>query len=67
MPTEKVRVEGMRDEADMEKVRHALHEVWGVREVRVATGEVMFSYDERAGALGDFLNAIRSSGFEIVS
>lgn len=67
MPTERLGVAGIRDDNDAQRVRHALSEVWGIQQVVIdpSRGEVMFSYDERAGSREDFLQAIRSSGFEI--
>ena len=67
MPTEKLQVREIHGESDVQKLRHALGEVWGIGEVSVnaARGEVTFSYDERAGSLEDFRQAIRSSGFHI--
>lgn len=67
MPTMKFRAPGMQTEADAQRVRHALHEVWGIQDVRVDTdtGDVVFAYDERAGSVEDFLAAVESCGFEV--
>lgn len=67
MPTERLEVQGIRGESDVQKIHHALGEVWGIREIRVdsARGEVTFTYDDRAGSLEDFRQAVRSSGFEV--
>ncbi|PJN91854.1 heavy-metal-associated domain-containing protein, partial [Bacillus sp. mrc49] len=45
-----LKVEDMRDENDVNKVLHALNEVWGVRDVEVSLANklVTFSYDEKA-------------------
>lgn len=67
MPTMKFRAQGMRTEADAQRVRQALHEVWGIQDVRVDTntGDVVFAYDERAGSVDDFLAAVESFGYEV--
>lgn len=67
MPTEQLRIRGIRDQQDVQRVRHALGEVWGILDVKVdaARSEVAFTYDERAGSPEDFRQALRSSGFSI--
>lgn len=67
MPTERLRIDGIRDQQDIQRVRHALGEVWGILEVQVdaSRSEVTFTYDERAGSPEDFRQALRSSGFGI--
>jgi copper chaperone CopZ len=55
--------------ADEEKINHALHDVWGVRNVKLnpEKGEAVISFDEKAASFTDFEQAIMDSGFEIVS
>jgi copper chaperone CopZ len=67
MPVHKFMVEGIRNEQDVYKVRHALGETFGIQEITVDAmrGEVLISYDNTAGSLEDFREAIRSSGFAI--
>ncbi|GEB31455.1 heavy metal-associated domain-containing protein [Brevibacillus sp. FSL K6-0770] len=67
MHTEKIPVQGMRDEQDAQKVNDALHNVWGIRqaEVSLAKGEALVSYDEKAASLIDFQQAIRDLGYEV--
>ncbi|WP_285768801.1 heavy metal-associated domain-containing protein [Peribacillus sp. SI8-4] len=62
-----IKVEGIRDESDMNKIHHALNEVWGVRgvEVSLANKMVTFSYDEKAASKVDFLQAVKDTGFAI--
>lgn len=67
MPTERFAIRGLSEERDAQRVRHALGEVWGIREVTVdaSRGEVMFTWDERAASPQDFRQALESSGFKI--
>ncbi|MFJ7754394.1 heavy-metal-associated domain-containing protein [Peribacillus muralis] len=62
-----LKVEGMRNENDVNKVLHALNEVWGVSEVEVSLANklVTFSYDEKAASQVDFLQAVKDTGFYI--
>ncbi|AOH53301.1 hypothetical protein ABE28_002975 [Peribacillus muralis] len=57
----------MRNENDVNKVLHALNEVWGVSEVEVSLANklVTFSYDEKAASQVDFLQAVKDTGFYI--
>ncbi|MCY8233047.1 heavy-metal-associated domain-containing protein [Priestia endophytica] len=59
-----LKIEGMRDENDVNKVLHALNEVWGVSrvEVSLANRMVTFSYDEKAASQDDFLQAVKDTG-----
>jgi copper chaperone CopZ len=52
---------------DEEIVNQALHDVWGVRNVKLnpETGDAVISYDEDAASFIDFRQAILDSGFEI--
>lgn len=67
MKTGTIRVQGMADENDKQKVSRALLEVWGVRGVSVnlEKREANISYDELAANYTDFQQAILDSGFEI--
>ncbi|PTX61840.1 copper chaperone [Melghirimyces profundicolus] len=67
MVTKTIRVQGMVDPNDTDKVSHALHEVWGVRKVDVSLnrGEATVSYDEHAASFADFQQALLDQGFEI--
>jgi copper chaperone CopZ len=67
MKTATIRVQGMADENDKQKVSRALLEVWGVRGVNVdlEKREAAFTYDELAAKYMDFQQAILDSGFEI--
>lgn len=51
---------------DEKKISDALHDVWGVRNVKinVQTKEAIISYDEDAGSLEDFQQAIIDVGYE---
>ncbi|MDA8353141.1 MAG: heavy-metal-associated domain-containing protein [Firmicutes bacterium] len=67
MITKKIHVQGMANQNDTEMVHHALHEVWGVREVDVSLsrGEAVVTYDEKAATMADFQQAVIDQGFEI--
>lgn len=67
MPTKRVEIEGGIQDSDVGRLRHALGEVWGIEQVDIdaAAGQVTFTYDERAGSLQDFMQAIESSGFAV--
>ncbi|WP_155645546.1 heavy-metal-associated domain-containing protein [Peribacillus simplex] len=62
-----LKVEDMRDENDVNKVLHALNEVWGVRDVEVSLANKLatFSYDEKAASPIDFLQAVKDTGFDM--
>ncbi|GAA0326065.1 hypothetical protein GCM10008967_15800 [Bacillus carboniphilus] len=68
MITHKLSVPNLKKE-DEGKISEALHDVWGVRNVKinVQTGEVMISYDENAGSLEDFQQAIVDVGYDEVN
>ena len=67
MHTDKIPVQGMKDENDAEKVSGALHRVWGIQqaEVSLAKGEALVSYDEKAASLVDFQQVIRDLGYKV--
>lgn len=62
-----LKIEDMRDANDVNKVLHALNEVWGVSrvEVSLANKMVTFSYDEKAASHDDFLQALKDTGLNI--
>ncbi len=62
-----IRIDGIKNEQDSNKVLEALHGVWGVNEVEisVANKTVTFSYDEKAASHVDFLQAIKDTGLHI--
>ncbi|MFC7064063.1 heavy-metal-associated domain-containing protein [Halobacillus seohaensis] len=61
-----IQINGMTSSSDVEKVNEALYDVWGIREADISSkfNKVTFSYNEEAGSLVDFMQAIRDSGFE---
>lgn len=62
-----VHIEGMKNEQDVNKVLHAIKEVWGLRDVDISLSDHMatFSYDENAASYIDFVQAIKDTGFNI--
>lgn len=67
MIRETIRVRELTGPEDAEKIRCALHQVWGVRGVDIneGVGEVTLIFNEKAASLGDFRQAIREKGFEV--
>ncbi|MGG1599765.1 heavy-metal-associated domain-containing protein [Paenibacillus naphthalenovorans] len=67
MITKTVVVQGMDDQEDVNKVRRALHEVWGVDSVEVSLSKkkATFTYDETAASFRDFEQAVHELGYEI--
>lgn len=67
MQTNRISVQGMKDESDAKKVNETLHHVWGIQqaEVSLMKGEALISYDENAASLVDFQQAIRDLGYEV--
>ncbi|WP_082234569.1 cation transporter [Halobacillus massiliensis] len=59
-------IEGMTDASDAEKVKGAVNEVWGIRKAGVSDdlNKLTISYNEEAGSLVDFTQAIRACGYE---
>jgi len=66
MITHKFSIPGLKKE-DEKKISDALHDVWGVRNVKIntQTNEAIFSYNEEAGSLNDFKQAIMDLGYEV--
>ena len=63
-----VKLPGLHTQGQADEVSEVLQGVWGIRsvdEVSLARGEVTFTYDERAAAEGDFLEALEEKGFEV--
>lgn len=69
MHTDRISVQGMKDESDAEKVNKTLHNVWGIQQAQVSLlkGEALISYDEKAASLIDFHQAIRDLGYEVAT
>ncbi|WP_264739481.1 heavy-metal-associated domain-containing protein [Cytobacillus firmus] len=68
MITRTVLIENM-DQADEEKLSKALHDVWGVRKIKLnsMSGEAVISFDEDATSFMDFEQAIKDCGYNILS
>lgn len=69
MERKRVTLENLRDASGEEKVRQTLLDVWGivqVEDVKASTGEVRFTYDERAASFGDFTQALEEVGFPLL-
>ncbi|WP_077212831.1 heavy-metal-associated domain-containing protein [Bacillus dakarensis] len=67
MEKAKLKLEGVESQDDADKVLHALHEVWGIREAEVNfnSKEALFSFDEKSASLQDFEQAVIDSGFHV--
>ncbi|MFZ3580157.1 heavy-metal-associated domain-containing protein [Virgibacillus sp. DJP39] len=65
MITHKLSIPALQKE-DESKVSEALHDVWGVRNVKinVQSKEAIISFDENAGSLDDFQQAVMDIGYE---
>ncbi len=63
--THKLSIPNLKKEDEV-KVSKALHDVWGIRnaKINVQTKEAIISYDEKAGSLQDFQQAIIDIGYE---
>ncbi|MEK3907758.1 heavy-metal-associated domain-containing protein [Oceanobacillus sp. FSL K6-2867] len=66
MITHKLSIPDLKKE-DERKVSDALHDVWGVRNIKIntQTNEAIISYDEDAGSLMDFEQAVKDLGYEV--
>ncbi|WP_179151904.1 heavy-metal-associated domain-containing protein [Oceanobacillus senegalensis] len=66
MITHKLSIPQLKKE-DEKKVSEALHDVWGVRNIKIntQTNEAIIYYDEDAGSLMDFEQAIKDLGYEV--
>ncbi|MGB8956209.1 MAG: heavy-metal-associated domain-containing protein [Tumebacillaceae bacterium] len=63
-----VKLPRLQNAQDANKVQEVLKQVWGIRsvdEVSLARGEVTFTFDEKAAAVGDFYEALEECGFEV--
>lgn len=67
MKTETIPIGGALDHKTAQQISEALHDVWGVRNVKVdlEQGTATISYDEKAAALQDFEQALIDSGIDI--
>ncbi|SET37340.1 Heavy-metal-associated domain-containing protein [Salinibacillus kushneri] len=65
MITQKLSIPNLKKE-DERRISEALHDVWGIRNVKIntQTNEAIISYDEDAGSLQDFQQAIIDVGYE---
>ncbi|UOQ83499.1 heavy-metal-associated domain-containing protein [Gracilibacillus salinarum] len=65
MNTRKLSIPNLKKE-DEAKISEALHDVWGVQsvDINVHTQEAIVSYNENAGALHDFQQAIKDVGYD---
>ncbi|KHD84326.1 heavy-metal-associated domain-containing protein [Heyndrickxia ginsengihumi] len=65
MLTHKLSIQNIQEE-DEKKIREALYDVWGVRDVELntETGEATISYNEQSGSIQDFQQAIIDLGYE---
>ena len=66
MITHKLSIPDLKKE-DERKLSDALHDVWGVRNIKIntQTNEAIISYDEDAGSLMDFEQAVKDLGYEV--
>ncbi|MRG85249.1 heavy-metal-associated domain-containing protein [Salinibacillus xinjiangensis] len=66
MITHKLSIPQLKKE-DEKQLSEALHDVWGIRNVKIntQTNEAIISYDEDAGSLEDFTQAVMDLGFEV--
>lgn len=55
------------NKTDKEQISEALSDVWGVRKIELnpEKREAIVSFDEKAGSLIDFEQAVRDCGFEV--
>ncbi|MFP3917606.1 heavy-metal-associated domain-containing protein [Lysinibacillus telephonicus] len=64
-----IKIEGLENEEDVNKVLQALESVWGVREAEVslANKTATFTYDDKAASHVDFLQAVKDIGFNVMN
>ncbi|PLR66357.1 copper chaperone [Bacillus sp. UMB0893] len=62
-----IKIEGIKNEQDANKILQALHAVWGISdaEVSLVNKTAMFTYDEKAASRVDFLQAVKDTGYHI--
>lgn len=65
---ESIKIEGIENEEDVNKILQALNTVWGIRDAEVSLGSktAMFTYDEKAASREDFLQAVKDTGYNII-
>jgi copper chaperone len=63
----RIKLEGVHNPEDADKVLNAINEVWGVRQAQFNTNTslAIFRYDEKAASLQDFEQAIVDTGFRM--
>lgn len=66
MLTQKLSIPNLKKE-DEKKISDALLDVWGVRNVKIntETNEAIIAFNEEAGSLMDFTQAIKDLGYEV--
>jgi copper chaperone len=67
MKTITISIQGMQEPNDMQLVKEALYDVWGVDQVEISfqRAEARLSYDEKAASDIDFEQAIVDQGFQV--
>lgn len=62
-----IKIDGIKNEEDVNKILHALEAVWGISdaEVSLVNKTATFTYDEKAASRVDFLQAVKDTGFHI--
>lgn len=60
-----LKVSDMVNEEDADKVRRALNEVWGVREIEIslARKEATFTYNDQSASCHDMVQAVTEQGY----
>lgn len=66
---ESIKIEGIENDEDVNKILQALNTVWGVRDAEVSLGNktATFTYDEKAASREDFLQAVKDKGYNIIN
>ncbi len=69
MEKESMKIEGIQNNEDVNKILQALHSVWGVREAEVSleNNTATFTFDEKAASRVDFLQAVKDTGYNIIN
>ncbi|MBH8599612.1 MULTISPECIES: heavy-metal-associated domain-containing protein [unclassified Thermoactinomyces] len=67
MKKETIKIKGMKNKEDLEKVLAGLQDVWGVRQVDIdlSRGEAVLSFNEKSASLHDFKQAVINTGFQV--
>lgn len=63
-----IKIEGIENEEDVNKILEALNTVWGIRdaEVSLVNKTATFIYDGKAASLVDFIQAVKDKGFNVI-